>query len=243
MDPARNREVAERGRRGAGRGRGIRMRGGRRIRGRPRAVVSDEIRATVIDHVVNHGLSMREAGQRVQPNLQRSTVASIVRVFRQTNRTQRLPHTGGRGRMLTDVQETAIVDMVIRNNGIKLTEIRDTVLADNITFANIHSVSITTISRVLKKHQVRMKQLYTVPFERNSEHVKQLRNQYVQRVMEIEGRQTPHIFIFVDEAGFNLAKTRRRGRNVIGKRATVDVPGQRGAITIGILFLMEVEGL
>ena len=47
--------------------------------------------------------------------------------------------------------------------------------------------------------------------------------------MEIEARQTPHIFIFVDEAGFNLAKTRRRGRNVIGKSATVDVPGQRGA--------------
>lgn len=86
MDPARNGEVAERGRRVAGRGRGIRMRGGRRIRGRSRAVVSDEIRATVIDHVVNHGHSMREAGQRVQPNLQRSTVASSVRVFRQTNR-------------------------------------------------------------------------------------------------------------------------------------------------------------
>ncbi|KAL3969266.1 beta-galactoside alpha-2,3-sialyltransferase (sialyltransferase 4A) [Sarotherodon galilaeus] len=215
MDPARNGEVAERGRRVAGRGRGIRMRGGRRIRGRSRAVVSDEIRATVIDHVVNHGHSMREAGQRVQPNLQRSTVASIVRVFRQTNRTQRLPHTGGRGRMFTDVQETAIVDMVIRNNGIKLTEIRHRVLADNVTFPNIHSVSITTISRVLKKHQVRMKQLYTVPFERNSEHVKQLRNQYVQRVMEIEGRQTHHIFIFVDEAGFNLAKARRR-RPLIG---------------------------
>lgn len=28
---------------------------------------SDEIRATIVDHVINHGLSMR-----VQPNLQRS---------------------------------------------------------------------------------------------------------------------------------------------------------------------------
>ncbi|KAI7810267.1 hypothetical protein IRJ41_023891, partial [Triplophysa rosa] len=125
---------------------------------------------------------------------------------------------------LTGVQETAIADMVIRNNAIKLTEIRDSVLADNITFANIHSISITTISRVLKKHQVRMKQLYTVPFERNSDQVKQLRNHNVQ----IESRQTPHVFIFVDEAGFNLAKTRRRGRNLIEKRATMDVPGQRG---------------
>jgi hypothetical protein len=35
--------------------------------------------------------------------------------------------------------------------------------------------------------------------------------------------------IYVDEAGFNLGKTRLWGRMVIGKMATVDVPGQRGA--------------
>lgn len=45
----------------------------------------------------------------------------------------------------------------------------------------------------------------------------------------MEANQAPHEFIYIDEAGFNLAKRRRRGRNVIGKRATVDVPGQRGA--------------
>lgn len=47
--------------------------------------------------------------------------------------------------------------------------------------------------------------------------------------MEMEARPTPNKFVYVDEAGFNLAKTRCRGRNVIGQRATVDVPGQRGA--------------
>ncbi len=60
--------------------------------------------------------------------------------------------------------------------------------------------------------------------------------------MEIEGRQTPHIFIFVDEAGFNLTKTRCWGRNVIGKRATVDVPGQRGA-NITICAAISTEGV
>ncbi len=38
------------------------------------------------NHVINHGLSMREAGLRVQQNLQCSTVASIVRVLWQTNK-------------------------------------------------------------------------------------------------------------------------------------------------------------
>lgn len=64
-------------------GRGIRVRGGGIV---GRTQVSDEIGATVIDHIINHGLSLREAGQRVQPVLNRNTVASIVRIFRQENR-------------------------------------------------------------------------------------------------------------------------------------------------------------
>lgn len=33
----------------------------------------------------------------------------------------------------------------------------------------------------------------------------------------------------MDAAGFNLCKVRRHGRNLIGHRATISVPGQRGA--------------
>jgi len=39
--------------------------------------------------------------------------------------------------MFTNEQETAIVDMVIRNNATKVTEIRDKVLGDNVTFENV----------------------------------------------------------------------------------------------------------
>ena len=46
-----------------------------------KAQVSDEIRATAIDHVINHGLSLRDAGQRAHPALNRNTVASIVRII------------------------------------------------------------------------------------------------------------------------------------------------------------------
>lgn len=48
--------------------------------------ISDEIRATVVNHVVNHGLTMQEAGQRVQPNISRFSVASILWTFRRGNR-------------------------------------------------------------------------------------------------------------------------------------------------------------
>lgn len=77
-------------------GRGVRMRGGRgrgrglnRGRGRRGLVhrqIPDEIRATIVDHVVNHGLTMAEAGRRVQPNVGRTTVNSIIQTFRRENR-------------------------------------------------------------------------------------------------------------------------------------------------------------
>ncbi len=67
------------GARGGGRGRVRRV---RRVRNR----ITDDIRATTVDHVINHGMTLREAGQRVQLNLSRYTVASIIRTFRNENR-------------------------------------------------------------------------------------------------------------------------------------------------------------
>ncbi|KAL0149334.1 hypothetical protein M9458_055372 [Cirrhinus mrigala] len=139
-------EVRGRGQGGARRGRGGERGRVRRVRNR----ITDDIRATIVDHVINHGMTLREAGQRVQPNLSRYTVASIIRTFRNENR----------GRMFTPEQETHIVNM-------------------NKNEANLQK------------------------------RVKQLRYDYVQ-------------------AGFNLSKTRRRGRNIIGHRAIINVPGQRG---------------
>lgn len=77
---------------GQPRGRGVRVRGGRgqnRGRGRRGQVhrrIPDEIRATIVDHVLNHGLTMAEAGRRVQPNVGRTTVNSIIQTFRRENR-------------------------------------------------------------------------------------------------------------------------------------------------------------
>lgn len=215
-----------------GRGRGRRGRGrGRRGQGQireGRRTISDEIRATLVDHVINHGLTMREAGLRVQPNLSRFTVASIIRTFRNENRVERQRHHGGRGRLFTAVQETAMINMVLANNAIRIREIRENILNDDNIFNNINAVSLSTIQRILQRHQVTMKQIYKVPFERNSDRVKNLRHDFVERVLEMDAHVIRHEFIYVDEVGFNLTKTRRRGRNVIGQRAITNVPGQRG---------------
>ncbi len=58
----------------------------------------------------------------------------------------------------------------------------------------------------------------------------------------MDGAAQPHEFIFIDEAGFDLSKTRRRGRNVIGQRAIVHVPGQRGG-NITLCAAISLRGL
>lgn len=77
--------IRERVRRGGERG-GGQGGGGRGGRGRQEGAqrgpnLTNEIRATLVDHVVNHGLTLREAGLRVQPNLSRYTVESVIRTF------------------------------------------------------------------------------------------------------------------------------------------------------------------
>ncbi|XP_039616998.1 insertion element IS630 uncharacterized 39 kDa protein-like [Polypterus senegalus] len=155
--------------------------------------------------------------------------------------TQR-PSGGGRQRLFTQQQELAVVDLVRADNAIRLHQLQKKILADRQVFNNINHVSITTIRRILGKHSITMTQLYRVPFERNSDRVKGLRAEYVRRILAMDGAAQPHEFIFLDEAGFDLSKTRRQGRNIIGQRAIVHVPGQRGG-NITLCAAISLRGL
>ncbi|XP_039608626.1 uncharacterized protein LOC120528514 [Polypterus senegalus] len=205
------------GRRGRVRMRGgiRREQGGGRGRGRPRGGVGhaqrrrqpnlcNEIHATIVDHVINHRLTLREAGLRVQPNLSRNTVASIVGTFRQEHRIERREHQGGRRRIFTQEQEREIINLVLANNAIRLREIQAHIVNDHQIFSNVLQVSLSPTGRILKKHQVVMKQLYKVPSERNSDRVKVLRRDYVARVLRMDAEEVPHEFIYVDEAEFTV---------------------------------------
>lgn len=47
-------------------------------------------------------------------------------------------------------------------------------------------------------------------------------------VLQMDADAIRHEFILLDEAEFNLTKVRRRERNLIGHRAFLHVPAQRG---------------
>ena len=50
-----------------------------------RRTVTDEIHTTLVDHVINHGLTLQESGQKVQLNLT-LTVADVIQIFQNENR-------------------------------------------------------------------------------------------------------------------------------------------------------------
>ncbi len=70
--------------------------------------------------------------------------------------------------------------MVIANNSIRLREIQQRIIEDDTTFQNIQQCEHFCIRSCTCRNRIRMKQIYRVPFERNSERVKQLRYDYVQ---------------------------------------------------------------
>ncbi len=72
---------------------------------------------------------------------------------------QHRPRAGGRAAVFNHQQEQEICNMVIAKNSIRLREIQSAIIKDNV-FANINSVSISTIDRVLKRLQMTMKLLY-----------------------------------------------------------------------------------
>ena len=68
--------------------------------------------------------------------------------------------------------------MVVENDALRLREIQQQITENPAIFHNIR-VSLSTLAHILKKHHLRMKQLYRVPFERNSQRVKDKRYEYV----------------------------------------------------------------
>ena len=90
----------------------------------------------------------------------------------------RLGQIGEAVKILNDQQERAVVNLVRARNDIRFTENREHSLDNDDMFNNVESISLPLY--MLKRHQVSLKQLYRVHFERKADRVEQLRTEYVQ---------------------------------------------------------------
>ena len=74
-------------------------------------------------------------------------------------RTERLPRRGGWERLFTAEHETAIVNMVLANNALTIKQIKSAIIDDQAMFQNIETVNLATVDRVLRRNELRMKQV------------------------------------------------------------------------------------
>ena len=113
------------------------------------------------------------------------------------------------------------------NNDCFLKEIQQYIKNNPQLFSNLaRQISISTLSRICKEKKITTKNLETIPKSKNTLSVLDNRYTYVREIMLLESDL--YTFIYVDETGFNLHVSRKRGRNLIGKRAVVQLPTQRG---------------
>ena len=61
--------------------------------------------------------------------------------------------------MFTAEQETAIVNTVLANNELTIKQIKSAIIDDQAMFQNIDTVSLATVDRVLRRNELRMKQV------------------------------------------------------------------------------------
>ena len=99
--------------------------------------------------------------------------------------------------------------------------------------------SITTISTYLKNRFYTFKKLRYSTTEKNSERVKLLRRDYVEKHLENEIRSNQCIYI--DETYCNVWTQRLRGRSLSGTNAHLSVPTARGQ-NISILMAIGING-
>lgn len=101
------------------------------------------------------------------------------------------------------------------------------------------TVSITTIDKHLDSKLITVKKVSHYPETLNSMRNKELREIYVKKVMDFQGRDKT--ILYQDETNLNLYCRRTYGRSVKGCKAMVPLPSSQGA-NIHVLGLMSQSG-
>lgn len=183
--------------------------------------LSNDVRALVVQKIFDDFGTITGVAQEL--HLAKSTVHGIVRRFEEHGTAERR-RTGGNRRA------AAITAEVMR----ALLSYIDSYPAATLRSAQgllerrfNKQVSLSTISRALAGQHYCIKRLYSHSQERNAPAKIEERYEWVQKNL-IEQQVRFKEAVYIDEAGFNLSLTRRRGRAAPGQRAVQHLPKQRG---------------
>lgn len=155
-------------------------------------------------------------------NLPKSTIYSILDLYKKTGRATSSPRGGLRKEKMTNEIKEFVSQNVDENCTLSLKRIT-TLIMDRFGV----SVSTTTVFNCLKSLNYSLKSLKLIPQRRNAGDVLNTRKTYSEEFQRIEESYPPNKIIFLDEVGFNISLRIRHGRAPIGVTPTTIVSNIR----------------
>lgn len=181
-----------------------------------RTPVSSELRKRILSLALD-GNGNSTIGRIL--GLPRTTVGTIVsKYFANGNIEAKLKGGNHRGKLSTSQKET-IKQWVDENC---LLTLKDLVTRVKDQFKI--NVSRSCVDRCLRNFHYTIKNVLPVPVARNSERTIQMRYEYSQSFRNLEQTTIHESFLFLDEVGFKVCTRPKRGRSLLGSRATTTVP-------------------
>ena len=104
----------------------------------------------------------------------------------------------------------------------------------SLLFAGGLQIAISTIALHLDLELIRLKKFQYVPDRRNAPETKRQRQEFVEKVSELE---KTHTLVFLDETSFNLWTQPRWGRPKRGERSKLLVPNNKSLLVRALVPL------
>jgi transposase len=187
---------------------------------------SPETRKLAIDFISNQGFTFRRASGSLTVPL--GTLHRWIDEYLSIGKMAADPRggsiSGGKSLKMTEQLLEDAKGFLRKKSTYTLKELQAK-LADKRPGVDIPSPS--TIGRHLKRAGFTYKCVTVVPCERNKPEAIEARERFAMKWLARD--EDFRMAIWIDECGWNLSKRRNRGRAILGQRAYVVLPGNRGA--------------
>jgi transposase len=165
------------------------------------AAYSLDLRQKILSAWQNKENTQRDLAKRFKVSL--SFVRDFLRRYRETNEIAARPQGGDRRSKIKGENEELVKTIIKKQNDIYLREIKD-----NLQESNGIKVSVSALSRTVKRLELGRKKKTLVASEQATERVQKLRYEFRRWLDTIDVKN----LVFIDETGLNLAMTRLYGR-------------------------------
>ena len=172
--------------------------------------------------------------------INRDTARSVIRVWREEGRVERLPRGGPRNRRVDEEMVATILEIAREEPFSTLTAIKEKL---QVRLPHKPRVHISTIARHLENMLISLKiagKDADVPHRRNTPTTKETRHQYA---IWLTSLPVNHHVVYIDECGINLFTRRSQGRAPVGQPVRQRIVGARMANINLIMAINSDMGL